>query len=138
MSAVPALVVDSSVGFKWFVHDGESSVAEAWRLLEDHQAEEIRLVAPAHMPIEVASALALALPDERDVATAVDDLEGFEVEIVPVGASLLKRAVAIARHDLVSPYDSIFVALAETLGATLVTADRRQARTRRCPVRLLL
>jgi predicted nucleic acid-binding protein len=39
----------------------------------------------------------------------------------------------------VSPYDAVYVALAEALGAELITADRRLAAAPgiRCPVRML-
>ncbi len=42
-------------------------------------------------------------------------------------------------RDNVSPYDAVYVALAEALGAELVTADRRlvAAPGIRCPVRVL-
>jgi predicted nucleic acid-binding protein len=63
------------------------------------------------------------------------DLRALPIERVPHTA-LLERAWAL-RHNL-TPYDAAYVALAEALGAPLLTADRRLARASgpRCAVEL--
>jgi predicted nucleic acid-binding protein len=69
-------------------------------------------------------------------AAAVDDLGDLPLLRVPT-LPLMRRAFELRAH--VTPSDAAYVALAEHLGATLVTADARLARTHglRCPVEVL-
>jgi predicted nucleic acid-binding protein len=69
-------------------------------------------------------------------ATAIDDLMDLEVERYP-GLPLLGRVYEL--RDNVSAYDAVYVALAEGLACTLLTADARlvNAPGPRCDVRLL-
>jgi predicted nucleic acid-binding protein len=41
---------------------------------------------------------------------------------------VMARAVGLARHHDTTVYDATFVALAESLGATMIAADERLAR----------
>jgi predicted nucleic acid-binding protein len=45
---------------------------------------------------------------------------------LPTGAEM-RRAIEIARTYDIAVYDAVFIALAESLGAILVTADERLA-----------
>ncbi len=68
---------------------------------------------------------------------AVDDLAGLPIERYP-HLALLPRVWEL-RHNL-TPYDAAYVALAEALGAVLVTADARLAEAPglRCAIELLV
>jgi predicted nucleic acid-binding protein len=69
-------------------------------------------------------------------ATAIDDLMDLEVERYP-GLPLLRRVFEL--RDNVSAYDAVYVALAEGLACTLLTADARlvNAPGPRCDIRRL-
>lgn len=87
------------------------------------------LVAPDLMRIEVLSVLrvhaaaAALTPDRAEQAAA--DLFALPVEVFTTEA-LLPRIWEL-RHN-VTPYDACYVALAEALGCTLLSADRRLGR----------
>lgn len=130
------VVIDSSVVFKWFATE-EPGAAEALDLLLRHQAEEIALVAPAHLPLEVVNALGARGRRLEDVEAAVRLLTKTRLLIAPVDDALLAESVRIAATERLALYDAVFVALAAHLDAELVTADRRQAGTGACSVRLL-
>ncbi len=68
---------------------------------------------------------------------AVEDLASLPIERYP-HLALLQRVWEL-RHN-VTPYDAAYVALAEALGAVLVTADGRLARAAgpRCSIELLV
>jgi predicted nucleic acid-binding protein len=72
----------------------------------------------------------------RRFAAAVDDLGDLDVDRYPTLA-FMRRAYELRAN--VTVYDAAYVALAETLGCDLVTADRRLAGAAgpRCRVRLL-
>jgi predicted nucleic acid-binding protein len=137
MSEVPPrVVVDSSVAVKWFVREGELGVEEARRLLDDHLAGSLVLAAPAHLMLEVLNALRYRGLGPSDLQLAAAGLLGARVEWAPVEA-LASRAAAIAVDHGLTVYDAAFVALAESLDAELITADRRLAACTTCRTRLL-
>lgn len=98
------------------------------------------LAAPALIDLEVTSALRRMDANPQSppglAGAAIGELTSLRVERWPHEA-LLDRVWQL-RHNL-TPYDASYVALAERLGATLVTADRAQlaAPGVECDVRML-
>ncbi len=82
------------------------------------------LVAPAHLDAEVVSALrglALRHPPLREIVpAALRHLGSFPIRRLPL-APLLERMWEL--HDNVTPYDAAYIAIAERLGAPLITCD---------------
>ena len=126
MTAEPSgpLVVDASVVVAALVDGGPAGV---WA------AETMRgrfLVAPAHLPVEVASALrrlAVSGAVGADVATlAHADLLELRVQSYPY-EPFGERVWSL--RSVVSAYDAAYVALAEAVRAPLATLDGRLART---------
>lgn len=130
------LVIDSSVVFKWF-DPAEPWSALAVELLRAHQRDEVALIAPAHLPLEVVNALTSRRAGAESVERAVGFLADVDLVIAPVDDALLVEAVRIAHAEQIALYDAAFIALAARLDAELVTADRRQASTSACEVRLI-
>ena len=125
MTTVPSpLVVDASVVVAALLDEGPAGV---WA------AETMRdrfLVGPAHLPVEVASALrrlAASGAVSADVAAlAHADVLALRVQAYPY-APFGERVWAL--RSVASAYDAAYVALAETLDAPLATLDARLART---------
>lgn len=126
MTAEPSapLVVDASVVVAALVDGGP---AGAWA------AETMRgrfLLAPAHLPVEVASALrrlAASGAVGADVATlAHADLLELRVQTYPY-APFGERVWSL--RSVASAYDAAYVALAEAVSAPLATLDGRLARS---------
>jgi len=99
-----------------------------------------KLAAPVLVDLEVMSVLRHALLagklDQRRAALALKDLVDLPIHRA-VHLPLLPRAWAL-RGNL-TPYDAAYVALAESLGAVLVTADARLARASgpQCPIEVM-
>ena len=97
------------------------------------------LVAPHLVTVEAANILCRAVRTggiSADVATlAHDDLLALRVDLYPY--ELVASRVWELRHNLTA-YDGWYVALAEAVGAPLITLDARIARAPglRCEVRL--
>jgi predicted nucleic acid-binding protein len=137
MNETPArVVVDSSVAVKWFVSEGESGVAEARALLDGHLRGVRLLCAPSHLVLEVLNALRFRGLDERDLERAGGLILDARLELTPVETLASRAAVLAATHSL-TVYDAAFVALAESLGCDLLTADRRLAACPGCRTRLI-
>ena len=83
------------------------------------------LAAPAIIDLEVASVWRRTLTDERRATLALADLAQLPLRRAP-HLPLLARCWQL-RHNL-TPYDGAYVALAEALEVTLLTADLRLAR----------
>lgn len=130
------VVVDSSVAFKWF-DTSESGADIARDLLHAHQRDDIALVAPAHLPLEVVNAYVCRGGIVSNTVGVVADLAAMGLLIAPVDDALLIAAIRIAEAERLALHDAVFIALAAALDAELVTADRRQATTRSCRMRFI-
>ncbi len=130
------VVIDSSVAFKWFDRS-ETGSAEALELLAQHRAQHVALVAPVTLPLEVLNGLACRPTPIEVLEETVRELSDVDLLLAPLEDWLLSAGAAVALEENIALYDALFIALAERLSAPLVTADRRQASTRRCAVRLL-
>ena len=128
------IVVDASVIAPALADDD----ADGDRARERLQGE--RLVAPELLDLEVVAVIRKALfaevLDERRATIALADLADLALERVS-HRPLLVRIWELHRN--ITPYDAAYVALAETIEATLVTADRRlaQAPGPRCQMEYL-
>jgi predicted nucleic acid-binding protein len=129
------VVVDASVLATALADDGPDGRAMRARLTDAGS-----LVAPDLVDVETTSALrrqwlAGGLELKRFRA-AVSDLVALDMVRLPA-RPLLERVVEL--RNTVSAYDAVYVALAELLDATLLTADRRLAAAAgvRCHVEVL-
>ena len=96
-----------------------------------------------HMPhladVEVAHALrrlvAMKAVAERDASEAIADLQDLDIDR-HAHDPLLQRIWELRRN--VSAYDAAYLALAEVLGATLLTGDRKLAKVAGQTVRVVV
>lgn len=98
------------------------------RLARDRLAATGNLVAPDLVDVETASVLRrrwlVGDLSARRFSSAVDDLEDLDMTRFPT-LPLIRRAYQLRSNA--SPYDAVYVALAEHLNCALVTADARLA-----------
>lgn len=129
------IVVDASVLIEVLVTDDD----DADRFRERLYGEE--LAAPGVIDLEVVSFLRRAARagrlDARRSAQALADLGAFPLQRVP-HLPLLGRVWEL--RDNVSAYDACYVALAEAIGAALLTLDGRLSRAPgiRCEVQTVV
>lgn len=116
------LVVDASVVVKWFLPEAltEAALRVAGR--------DYEFVAPDLLGAEVISALwkrqRRGELDGAEAAAIVEDFRRIAIVTLPL-TPLLPSAFAIAAAAGHSPYDCLYLALAEREDCRLVTADRR-------------
>jgi predicted nucleic acid-binding protein len=124
------LVLDASVAVKWFLLAEEPFKDRAMQLLARSQDGLIDFVVPDLFWAELGNVLCKAVRQGRSTANdAQESLRNAKkMELLAVSsAELLEEAFDIARlHDR-SFYDSIYVALAVSRQATLITADEKLA-----------
>ena len=117
-------VLDSSVGLKWSLAEGDSHIAI--RLRDDYCNGVHDLLSPDIFPPEVANALASAERQGRikagQSAIFLNDILSTAPMIHPSPPHLL-RAMEIAVSWKQAVYDCLYLALAEQEQCEMVTAD---------------
>lgn len=120
-------VIDASVIVAWCLDDESSAAAEA--AVERVMAEGG--IAPAHWPIEIASALRGAERrgrlDEASIGRLRPRLAALPIEILPVEFSTALSVIDTARRHDLSVYDACYLDLADIRGVGLATIDARLA-----------
>lgn len=116
------IVVDASIIAVALADDGPDGDAARARLRGEH------LAAPELLDLEVASVFrrqhVIGALDDRRAELALDDLRAMPIERAP-HPHLVRRCWEL--RDNITVYDAAYVALAELLQTTLLTADWRLA-----------
>ncbi len=119
--------MDASVGAKWLLAEEEDRPA-AVSLLDRYAAGDVDLVVPDLFFCEVSNALLLAVRRRRvsgeAALEALRELKDLHLMSVSVGP-LLESALPLALRLSLSIYDAAYLAVAESQGVPLVTADTR-------------
>lgn len=133
--ARPSLVLDASVGVKWFSAKDEASLAQALAIRDAHIDGHALIVVPDLFFYEVANAIAQkkSIPSEA-VQSAVANMFALGLTTVSIGSELLDASVTLSRQLNITVYDSIYIATAEKHDYPLVTANPRHQKGLGCKV----
>lgn len=119
-------VIDASVAVKWYIPEPLSDAAVSY--LELYRREQAGLIAPDLLITEVGSVLwkkvgrnELTAGDAREIAGIL--VNHCPLRLFPAG-ELMPAALELAMTSGLTVYDSIYLALAISSEAPLVTADR--------------
>lgn len=129
-------VVDTSVVVKWFNDRNEQDMPQARALLRDAVDYRITLFTSDLLLYELANALALGKRIVPGVVRSVIERLGeTPVAFVNHSPAIFELAADFAQRYKISVYDSVYVAVAAEIDATLVTANpRHQGRVSEIPV----
>lgn len=120
-------VVDASVVLTWLLHEPVPTAAQ--RILEEHISGVHPLVAPELLQYEVANVLARgAGVSPRAALIGHERFQALEIGTLALGDADYRRALELALRHTLTVYDASYLALAQALGVTLATADRKLAR----------
>jgi predicted nucleic acid-binding protein len=116
------MIVDASVILSAFFPDEAQPQAQA--VVRDHVAGHVKLKAPDLLPYELANAVWQAERRRRinpnQCNEIIQAMAGLRIEILSLDwAEMLPLARRFGR----SAYDAAYLALAESLGETLITGD---------------
>ena len=122
-------VLDASVAAKWFVRDpSEELQAEAGKLLEAHTKDQLLFTVPDLFWAEFTNVILKATRQGRiSLEEAGGSLQSVRALTFSTVSSepLLDGGLSIAMAFKCGLYDSIYVALSQSLRLPVVTADKR-------------
>lgn len=122
------VVLDTSVVIKWF-RQREVLGEQALALRDAYLDGQIEVTIPSLLAYELANVLRYKADlTTEQVQVAVGSLFDMGLIWILPSSTVMGRTIEIARTYDTTVYDATFVALAESLGATFVTADERLVR----------
>jgi predicted nucleic acid-binding protein len=114
-------VVDASVAVKWFLDECDSD--KAIKLWKKHKSQEIRIIVPELLFIEVLNALKYKKLNEEELKKVNEALWNSQFIIEKLNKTILDKSAAISIKNNLTIYDSIYIALSQLHGCVLITAD---------------
>lgn len=124
---VTSAVIDTSALIRLFIPDGPvpNGLVEC---LEAGTRGDVRLLAPELILVELGQVL--RKKEEKNYLNKAESTEILEnVLLLPIKyvshASLIQPAIALSRKNKLSVYDCLFLALTNSVGAKLFSADER-------------
>lgn len=120
------LVLDASVGVKWFSPGDETALIQALAIRDAHVSRQTLIIVPDLFYYEVTNAIIHKKFFSADtVHSVVSALFALGLRTAPVDAELLVNAVNVSRQFNITIYDSCYVATARSCNCPLVTANPR-------------
>lgn len=124
-----ALVLDASVGVKWFSDKGEAALRHALAIRDAHMAQETMVVVPDLFYYEVSNAIIHKKHIPTGAAqSAVSALFALALHTIPINADILASSVKLSRQFHITVYDACYIAVALSSNCPLVTANPRHQR----------
>jgi len=118
-------VLDTTVIIKWFHRVGEDDLDAARVLREAYLNGDLDITIPDLLLYEFANVLRFKTRlDQADTAEMIRSLWMLGLTVSRINHTLVSSMVDIAYRYNLTIYDAAFVALAQNLPATFVTADR--------------
>lgn len=118
-------VIDACVAAKWWLSD-EQCVAEAGHVLKSIRQGSVEPAVPGLWFYEIANVIVQAHRHKRLTKEQVEEfileVQNAPVLVYPIHENLPRIAVLASQYSL-SAYDAAYLALAESLGCNLLTAD---------------
>lgn len=120
------IVLDASIVVKWFHEEENTDVAVVVR--ERILSGELLAIVPPLLFYEVDNALNFKAGSQVEAIIAIHTiLTTLPFQVVEVVHTIINDAIRIAHHHRTSVYDAIYVALAISIDAPLLTADKKLA-----------
>ncbi|MCL4385844.1 MAG: type II toxin-antitoxin system VapC family toxin [Cyanobacteria bacterium] len=120
------LVVDASIGIKWFKAENEKNVDLAIGLLSLQLDNKIELIVPDLFFYEVLNILLIKTNfDLQDMRISLDKLIKLNMDIIHPDGKVTFSALNISKSIDLTFYDSLYLSVAQNFNAMLVTDDKK-------------
>jgi len=120
------VMIDASVGVKWFKTDNEIYVERALEIKKQKLLNKIEIAVPDLFLVEVVNALLTKSNyDINDLIVIEEVLRRMNLQLIFTDHYLLNNAIKIANAANLTIYDSIYVAAAQVYETLLFTDDKK-------------
>lgn len=126
--AIKRIVVDTSVMVKWVNIQDELYIKQADALLKDAQKSTIELFVPELAKYELGNAIAYKHMDMPLAQEVLATIHLLPITYMPLTTDLAQKTLEIALQYSMTYYDTVFISLAQELGAMLVTDNVKHQR----------
>ena len=118
------VVLDASIGVKWFKYENEDNVDRAIKLQRKHLQDEIEIIVPDLFFYEIMNTLlSKKYFSVDDVCSASESLHCLNMKVICPGKEIIDNAVYIADKTKLTFYDSLYIAVAINKKALLLSED---------------
>jgi predicted nucleic acid-binding protein len=123
MKSPKPVVIDSSVAVKWLSGQDENDILQADAILKDAQKNKIYIVMPELAKYEIGNALLYKEMLPQQALGSIATYYSIPIQFVDQDQQQAQLTMQIALDRKITFYDASFIALAQELGADLITSN---------------
>ena len=119
------IVLDASIGVKWFKYEDEKNLDLAVELQKKHLQNEIEIIVPDLFFFEIMNTLLnKKYFSVVDIHSASESLHRMNMMVICLDKEIINSAINISDKTKLTFYDSLYIAVAISEKALLLTEDR--------------
>jgi len=119
------IVLDASIGVKWFRYENESNTDLANKLLQQQFQNEIEIIVPDLFFFEIINTLlSKKYLNVDDIYSASESLHLMNMKVVFPNKKIIDTSINIADRIKLTFYDSLYISVAISEQALLLTEDK--------------
>jgi len=120
------IVLDASIGVKWFIAKNEDYVENALAIQSKKISGELNIIVPDLFFLEVLNAfITKSQFSAEDISIVREIIFKMDLEIKYPDNSILSDASEIALNQGLTIYDSLYIAVAKYCSAVLYSEDKK-------------
>lgn len=120
------IIIDASVGVKWFSSENEKKVELAAELQKKHFMGKIELNAPDLFIFEVLNAIIYKNKfNISEINNIYNSLKLLYLKIIIPDDNIITNAISLSVKLNLSYYDAVYMAAAQKMEALLITEDKK-------------
>ncbi len=119
------IVLDASIGVKWFRYENESNTGLANKLLQQQFQNEIEIIVPDLFFFEIINTLlSKKYLNVDDIYSASESLHLMNMKVIFPNKKIIDTSINIADRTKLTFYDSLYISVAISEQALLLTEDK--------------
>ncbi len=119
------IVLDASIGVKWFRYENESNTDLANKLLQQQFQNEIEIIVPDLFFFEIINTLlSKKYLNVDDIYSASESLHLMNMKVIFPNKKIIDTSINIADRTKLTFYDSLYISVAISEQALLLTEDK--------------
>lgn len=119
------IVLDASIGVKWFKYENESNTSLTNKLLQQQFQNEIEIIVPDIFFFEIINTLlSKKYLNVDDIYSASESLHLMNMKVISPNKKIIDTSISIVGRTKLTFYDSLYISVAISEQALLLTEDK--------------